>query len=134
MAATQLQQIHLVHRAPGYEMVSSDETKSKADVYVEEHEKLEATLLGMCAAHLWHNGSYSAVCPRPILIGAHHQQQMEDLHEALTTAITDIVKRWWTDEEAQLPRRMPLLPEEEEHLKASRNHVNLQPVTAPQQS
>lgn len=119
MATTQLQQIHLVHQSPGYETVALDKTKNETNVYAQEHEKLEALLLGMCAAHLWHKGSYSAVCPRPILIGAHHQQQMEDLHNALTAAIVDIVKRWWTDTEAQLPRRMPLQPDEEEHLKAS---------------
>lgn len=120
MAATTLmQQIHLVEQSPGYERVVVCDEKIKADVYAQEHEKLEATLLDMCAAHLWHNGSYSAVCPRPILIGPHHQQQLEDLHGALTTAITDIVERWWTDDEAQMPQRMPLQPEEEEHLKVS---------------
>lgn len=81
-------------------------------------------MLEACAAHLWHKGSYSAVCPRPILIEEHHQEQLEDLHLALTTAIADIVQRWWTDEEARLPERMPLEPEEEEHLRVS-------PISSP---
>lgn len=117
--ATLMQQIHLVHQSPGYERVVASNDKDKTSVFVQEHDELEAKLLGMCAAHLWHNNSYSAVCPRPILVGPHHQQQLEDLHEALNTAITDIVSRWWTDKEADLPRRMPLQPEEEEHLRVS---------------
>jgi hypothetical protein len=85
--------------------------------YVQELEKSEAALLGMCPANLWYNDSYTAVCPRPILIGEHHQKQMEVLHESLTTALVDIVQRWFSDEEAQLPERMPLEREEEELLR-----------------
>ncbi|KAI6777649.1 uncharacterized protein J7T54_003818, partial [Emericellopsis cladophorae] len=126
MVTTQLQQVHLVKQAPGYQLVDPstsnllpgiDGIATAADLYRQEHEALEDNLLAACAAHLWHKGSYRAVCPRPILIRKHHQRQLEALHEALTAAIIDIVQRWWTDEEARLPERMPLEPEEEEHLK-----------------
>ncbi|KZL80922.1 hypothetical protein CI238_06647 [Colletotrichum incanum] len=42
---------------------------------------------------------------------------MQDLHNALTIAVIDIVQRWWTDEDARFPERMPLEPKEEELLK-----------------
>lgn len=71
----------------------------------------------MCPAYLWPKGSYRAGCPRPILIGKNHQQQLESLHEALTIAITDIVGRWWTDRDAQFQERMPLEKEEEDLLR-----------------
>lgn len=43
-----------------------------------------------------------------------------DLHEALVTAITDIVRRWWSDVDRRFPQRMPLKAEEEELLKVYR--------------
>ncbi|KAF9873892.1 hypothetical protein CkaCkLH20_08626 [Colletotrichum karsti] len=81
-----------------------------------EEIKFRNKLLNLCPENLWHNGSYAAGCPRPILVGNHHLQQMQDLHEALTIAIIDIVQRWWIDTQAQFPQRMPLQPEEEELL------------------
>ncbi|KAK3898125.1 Clavaminate synthase [Staphylotrichum tortipilum] len=70
----------------------------------------------LCPAEFWHKGSYANGCARPILMAQHHQHQLEELHRALTLAITDVVERWWTDEAARLPQRMPLLKEEEELL------------------
>lgn len=88
-------------------------------VYQQAEDDQQKALLKLCPEGLWHNGSYAAGCPRPILIGKHHQQQMHDLHEALTIAIIDIVQRWWRDVDALFPERMPLEPEEEELLKVS---------------
>ena len=45
------------------------------------------------------------------------EQQMQDIHEALTIAIVDIVQRWWTDTDARFPERMPLEKKEEDILK-----------------
>ncbi|KAH6876396.1 hypothetical protein B0T10DRAFT_414530 [Thelonectria olida] len=115
MHTHQLLQIHLGAQPHNYEPVARD--KAKSSIYLQDEAKLETTLLGLCPANLWHNGSYAAGSPRPILIGKHHQQQMEDLHEALTAAITDVVQRWWTDGDARFPERMPLEKEEEELLK-----------------
>jgi hypothetical protein len=114
---TELKQIHLKIGPRGYEPVAFYETEN--NTYTQEHEEHEATLLSMCPDYLWHKGSYRAGCPRPILIGKHHLKQMEELHEALTTAITDIVGRWWTDEESRFPERMPLEGEEEDLLQVS---------------
>lgn len=108
--AAQLQQIHL-GGVPCQD--------GKQDIYILEHERHKASLLSLCDAHLWHNGSYSAGSPRPILIGKHHQQQLEDLHEALTTAVIDIVHRWWSDKESRFFEQMSLKPEEEQLLKVS---------------
>ncbi|KAK2591280.1 hypothetical protein QQS21_011032 [Conoideocrella luteorostrata] len=49
-------------------------------------------------------------------MGEQHQQQLAELHEALTIAVTDIVRRWWTDNTARYPERMPLDSQEEELL------------------
>lgn len=111
MTVTLLQQIHVGISAPS---LDTNET-----ALTRQHEKLYAALLGMCPAYLWPKGSYRAGCPRPILIGKNHQQQLESLHEALTIAITDIVGRWWTDRDAQFQERMPLEKEEEDLLRAS---------------
>ncbi|KAF2827753.1 hypothetical protein CC86DRAFT_289304 [Ophiobolus disseminans] len=86
-------------------------------VLARQYEKLRASLLDMCPAHLWHKDSYRAGCPMPILISRLHQQQLETLQEALTIAINDIVGRWWSDLGARFPERMPLEKEEEELLK-----------------
>lgn len=48
-----------------------------------------------------------------------HQEQGRKLHEALGLAIEDIIERWWTDEEARFPQRMPLEPQEEDLLRVS---------------
>jgi hypothetical protein len=111
MEFAQMQQFHM-----GSSPFCSEINETSLD---EQHEKLQATLLGLCPAHLWHNGSYSAGCPRPILINKHHQQRLERLHEALVISITDIVQRWWSDGDARFPERMPLRREEEDLLKAS---------------
>ncbi|KAF7557975.1 hypothetical protein G7Z17_g267 [Cylindrodendrum hubeiense] len=109
-----LQQIHIGLNHPSYEPVAHYETKNTT--YALEHDKLEASLLGRCPAHLWPHDSYNTACPRPILINKHHQQQLDELQEALNAAIVDIVQRWWSDRYARFPERMPLEKREEELL------------------
>ncbi|KAF1919049.1 hypothetical protein BDU57DRAFT_490977 [Ampelomyces quisqualis] len=84
---------------------------------LEEDANFHRSLLSLCTATLWPHDSYAAGCPRPILVQRHHHQQLEILHEALSTALTDIVQRWWTDKDARFPDRMPLLNKEEDLLK-----------------
>ncbi|RSL83203.1 hypothetical protein CEP51_004630 [Fusarium floridanum] len=115
MHTQQLTQIHLGPKPQDYEPVSQNKVETSA--YSLEEAKLQDNLLKLCPANLWPHGSYTSGCPRPILVGKHHQQQMQDLHEALTIAITDIVQRWWTDRDARFPERMPLEKEEEEILR-----------------
>ncbi|KAF5641773.1 multidrug transporter [Fusarium tjaetaba] len=81
-----------------------------------EEARFQEKLLKLCPANLWHKASYTAGCPRPVLVGQHHQRQLKDLHEALTAAITDVVQRWWSDRDARFPERMPLEAKEEELL------------------
>ncbi|CAG8359023.1 unnamed protein product [Penicillium salamii] len=67
----------------------------------------------------WPAGSLGASCPQPILITARHHEELSELHQALNLAIEDIVERWWSDEQAQFPQRMPLEPGEEDLLRVS---------------
>ncbi|KMQ81373.1 hypothetical protein RF55_26543, partial [Lasius niger] len=115
MQAMLLQQVHLGIGASGYEPV----THGKVDTArcAEEERALESRLLCLCPAHVWPQASYRCACPRPILVGRHHQQQVQQLHDALTAAITDMVQRWWTDGKARFPERMPLERREEELLR-----------------
>jgi len=108
-----LQQINLNIGPNGYQPITS---QPDYGLYSRQHDALQANLLRRCPEHLWHNGSYAAGCPRPILVTDHHQLQLQQLHEALTTALADIVPRWFTDHEARFPERMPLKKEEEELL------------------
>lgn len=89
---------------------------SKDDTELAQHHH-EQRLLAQCPAGIWPHGSYRAACPRPILVARAHCRQLTALHGALAAAIHDIVPRWWRDEEAAFPRRMPLGDEEEALLK-----------------
>ncbi|QUC19331.1 uncharacterized protein UV8b_03572 [Ustilaginoidea virens] len=84
--------------------------------YAREYDQALKHLLPLCPEPLWPKDSHKTWCPRPILVTEQHQRQLEDLHEALTLALTDIVERWWSDAAARFPSRMPLEPREEELL------------------
>ncbi|KAM0145449.1 hypothetical protein ACHAPC_010535 [Botrytis cinerea] len=109
-----LQQVHVSPGPRSTQVVT--ECKVDNSVYIEEHEKFQNCLLQRCPADLWPGGAYQTACPRPILVHERHQQHLRDLHDALTAAITDIVERWWTDQDACFPDRMPLEKQEEELL------------------
>ena len=102
MSPTELQQIQLDLK---------DSTGSK------QWEKLHSALISKCPGNLWPNDSYRAACAIPILINKAHKSQLQNLHEALTIALNDIVCRWWSDRDARFPDRMPLEKEEEDLLK-----------------
>ncbi|KAM0234341.1 hypothetical protein ACHAP5_010107 [Fusarium lateritium] len=110
-----LTQIHIDSSSSTYESVSKSAIGTEA--YAKEEYVFQETLLQSCPAYLWYNGTYTTGCPRPILVRLHHQRQMHDLHEALSIAISDIIDRWWSDEDARLWERMPLKKEEEDLLK-----------------
>ena len=112
-----LQQVHVRPGPRSTQVVT--ECKVDNSVYIEEHEKFQNCLLQRCPADLWPGGAYQTACPRPILVHERHQQHLRDLHDALTAAITDIVERWWTDQDACFPDRMPLEKQEEELLQVS---------------
>lgn len=118
-----LQQVHVGIPSKGFVSVASE---FENDLYEEEHQTLQASLLRLCPSHLWYHGSHATSCPRPILVTPEHQDQLLALHTALAAAITDIVQRWWTDSEARFPDRMPLGQAEEELLR-----VCIQPASIP---
>ncbi|KAJ9489477.1 hypothetical protein VN97_g3799 [Penicillium thymicola] len=51
--------------------------------------------------------------PHPLLLSHQQLLQLKQFNVALSIAITNIVERWWTDEEAGFPLRMPLDPHED---------------------
>lgn len=112
-----LQQIRVRTKSDLHQLVA--EYDAKKSVYAEEEVRFQASLLRRCPVELWPGGANKTACPRPILISREHQKQLEELHEALTAGITDIVERWWTDQEARFPERMPLEKGEEDLLRVS---------------
>ncbi|RBR24245.1 uncharacterized protein FIESC28_02978 [Fusarium coffeatum] len=113
MHTQQLTHIFVGPGADDVAPVSSHNMDMDVAAFARDEAQLQESVLKLCPANLWHNGSYASGCPRPVLVGGHHQQQMQDLHEALTAAIMDIVQRWWSDTEARFPERMPLEAREE---------------------
>ncbi|KFG79746.1 hypothetical protein MANI_008773 [Metarhizium anisopliae] len=111
-----LQQVHIGLGPNGYAPVTSAVT-ADGTACARQYGQLMDNLLRLCPGHVWPKDSYKANCPSPILVNQRHQGHLERLHEALTSAITDIVQRWWSDTEANFPQRMPLAKDEEELLR-----------------
>ncbi|KAJ5678737.1 hypothetical protein N7462_006981, partial [Penicillium macrosclerotiorum] len=65
----------------------------------------------------WPAGALDSISPHPVLVTGRHQQLLSELSQALDLALQDIIDRWFTDEQARFPQRMPLEPEEEELLR-----------------
>ncbi|KAF4459727.1 hypothetical protein FALBO_13512 [Fusarium albosuccineum] len=59
------------------------------------------------------NGLFGRLSPHAIAISDSKLSQLERLHVLLGRAVIDLVNRWFTDEAANLPARMPLNPAEE---------------------
>ena len=66
---------------------------------------------------VWPHAFDVKACPHPLIVPQSQLFRLEKLHQLLSSAITNIVERWWSDEEARFPDRMPLEPIEEEILK-----------------
>lgn len=120
----QTEHLTQIHIGEGHGEVRSVSQQS-FDVapFSSEEARFQDKLLKLCPANLWHKGSYTAGCPRPILVGRHHQQQLKDLHEVLTVATMDVVQRWWSDRDARFPERMPLEAKEEELLQVRQSNI-----------
>ncbi|KAM0814382.1 hypothetical protein AB5N19_00172 [Seiridium cardinale] len=116
MSVRKLTQIHLTADGHGYRLVTGSD---KTSVCALEEAEQRNVLLQSCPPEIWPQDSYATGCPRPVLVSKHHQQQLQDLYESLTVAITDIVQRWWTDHDALFPKRMPLDKGEEEILRGA---------------
>ncbi|GAT25085.1 taurine catabolism dioxygenase TauD [Aspergillus luchuensis] len=114
-APARLQQVHIPFGGGGYEPITSFD--SHEGTYSQDHEAIQESLLRFCSDKSWNNSSRSAFMPRPILVSSEHQRQWKELNNALVSAITDIVERWWTDSVSKFPERMPLDPVEEDLLR-----------------
>lgn len=51
--------------------------------------------------------------PFPVLLPKQFLNDLEAFDEALITALNNIIERWWKDDKADLPSRMPLEPQVE---------------------
>ncbi|KAF5538989.1 multidrug transporter [Fusarium phyllophilum] len=123
MPTEQLTQIHI---GEGHgEARSISQPNFDAASFSSEEARFQEKLLKLCPANLWPKASYTTGCPRPVLVGRHHQQQLKDLHEALIAALTDVVQRWWSDKDARFPERMPLEAKEEELLQWIEGQVTI---------
>ena len=71
-------------------------------------------LLSICP--VWPHDDHQRACPYPMVVPQSQLFEIEEIHRLLSSAITNIVERWWTDEEAHFPQRMPLEKHEEEVL------------------
>lgn len=78
---------------------------------------LHTHMLNYSPGHTWYSDVWKFCSPHPAVVTEKHIQQLENLSEALSLAINDIVERWWSDTEARFPERMPLEPVEEELLR-----------------
>ncbi|KAJ5813642.1 uncharacterized protein N7503_000392 [Penicillium pulvis] len=113
--STRFLQIHAAVNGHDYEPVASYKPDKIVDT--QDHASLHSRLQQLCSAEFWPRNSHTSCCPRPILISPEHQKQVKNLHEGLVLAITDIVERWWTDDVARFPERMPLSESEEDLLR-----------------
>lgn len=109
-----LQQICLPQQTKEYLLLSADTDTS---THEENRQRYVSTLKSWSSS--WPNGSLDSASPHPVLVMKQHLDQLSQLHEALSLAIEDIIERWWTDDGARFPERMPLEAEEEDLLRVS---------------
>lgn len=63
--------------------------------------------------------------PFPVLLPRRFIQNLEFFNEALMLALENIVERWWRDEEAEFPARMPIDAQAEELLRVSSSYIQI---------
>ncbi|CEJ94147.1 hypothetical protein VHEMI09697 [[Torrubiella] hemipterigena] len=119
-----MQQVHLGLGLSDY-LATEHTATTKGTLCKLEHAAYEFILLEQCPASVWPGHSYTHGCPRPMLIDQGHDKQLVEFHEALIIAITDIVRRWLSDKDANFPGRMPLEPDEEQLLQWLDEQVSL---------
>ncbi|KAI9035032.1 uncharacterized protein KD926_004706 [Aspergillus affinis] len=110
-----LQQVYAPPKGGEYKSISSCDSEKRK--YLQDHKAVQESLLEFSTADSWHKSALTAFVPRPILVSSEHKRRINEINDALVSAITDIVERWWTDIEARFPDRMPLEPAEEDLLR-----------------
>ncbi|KAL8893584.1 MAG: hypothetical protein Q9192_005124 [Flavoplaca navasiana] len=71
---------------------------------------------------VWPHALDVKACPHPIIVPQSQLIRLEKVHQLLSSAITNIIERWFSDDEARFPTRMPLEPLEEDTLKWMSSH------------
>ena len=84
------------------------------DTLVADLSAMQTSLLRSCP--VWPYDLHLRACPYPMIVPRSRLLDIEILHRILSAAVTNIVERWWTDEKARFPKRMPLESYEEDIL------------------
>ncbi|KAL3477589.1 hypothetical protein BJX99DRAFT_269795 [Aspergillus californicus] len=95
---------------------SRDDRVSDRDAYI-------SRLLGYIRGEQALPYALNFLCPHPVIIPRRFLTELEDFHVALSRALTNIVQRWYADEEAAFSSRMPLRRHEEELLQCSEKNI-----------
>jgi hypothetical protein len=83
---------------------------------IRESEALQERLADSVSPYGSFPGVAKRLNPHPALLPWQFMKNLETFNEALAIALNNIIERWWTDKEADLPSRMPLGPHVEELL------------------
>lgn len=100
-----------------------DANQCTEEEYSKDLQQFRKSLLKSCPK--WPRDHDKAGSPLPLLIPKELAEQFQTLGELLDRAITNIVERWWTDEQANFSERMPILPRQESLLRVSRCFLHL---------
>lgn len=119
-----LRQVGLIPTAQDHALITTSSFadtngEGSTEISADEQINLRASLQSDCPGSVWPPGSFDSACPRPIVVGKHHEESVKELSKALIIAITDIIERWF-DDESQYWKRMPLEDSEEGLLRVSR--------------
>ncbi|KAL8942521.1 MAG: hypothetical protein Q9216_001622 [Gyalolechia sp. 2 TL-2023] len=88
--------------------VENTDSKAREAYYNELQDKLHLL------SPVWPHAFDVKACPHPLIVPQSQLFRLEKVHQLLSSAVTNIVERWWSDEGAHFPDRMPLEPHEEE--------------------
>ncbi|OJJ29768.1 hypothetical protein ASPWEDRAFT_121712 [Aspergillus wentii DTO 134E9] len=110
-----IQQICLASTKSAKSPVSPKSTPS--EIQRQQFEKFNSHFAAISQGAKKYPNGFHRVPPYPLLVSQSLVERMKRLHEALSIALTDVVERWWTDEKAAFPSRMPVEGEEEEILR-----------------
>ncbi|KAH7182252.1 IucC family-domain-containing protein [Fusarium flagelliforme] len=91
--------------------------KSSSQTRCMEAEAMSQALLQNTQQHGRLPGLTKRLNPHPFLLPADFISELKAFHEALALSLDNIIERWWKDEEADFPNRMPFEPHVESLLR-----------------
>ncbi|PYI05973.1 hypothetical protein BO78DRAFT_128353 [Aspergillus sclerotiicarbonarius CBS 121057] len=86
---------------------------SRQEIQCQQKEKFSSKFENLTSGC---GGDLKNSSPNPLLVPPKLDRSVAKLHEALVIGLTSIVERWYADEQAAFPRRMPLESHEEDLL------------------